>query len=89
LRKKKIAGLDLPQRHREHRVRKASESPPLGFCIDVKRKGLCEKGLVTAKVCRLGYPHPGCFAKRVWKLLKRNDGKQKKSAKREKESASP
>jgi hypothetical protein len=35
----------------------------------------------------LGYPHPGCFAKRVRKLLKTNDGRRKKSAKRVEESA--
>jgi hypothetical protein len=35
----------------------------------------------------LGYPHPGCFAKRVCKLLKTKDGSRKKSAKRVKESA--
>ena len=33
------------------------------------------------------YPHPRCFAKRVRKLLKTNEARVEKSAKREKESA--
>jgi hypothetical protein len=35
-----------------------------------------------------GYPHPGCFAKRGWKLLKTKDGRLKKRGKSVKEAAS-
>ncbi len=46
-----LKGMDLPRKHRMHRERlRASEiltpTPPPRVCMDVKRKGLREKGFV-------------------------------------------
>jgi hypothetical protein len=55
---------------------------------EAENKGIGEWRVASDEKKPRGYPHPGCFAQRVRKVLKTKDASAKKRGKRVQEAAS-